>query len=122
MVPSGHLGVILFFVLSGFLITYLIVKELEAKTFSFKKFYHRRILRIWPLYYLILLISYILFEPSFSIKGLLLCLSIFPNVAHAIGEGWQSSPQIWSIGVEEQFYLIWPFFIYLIPQKRIILV
>jgi peptidoglycan/LPS O-acetylase OafA/YrhL len=122
MVPSGHLGVILFFVLSGFLITYLIVKELESKSFSFKKFYLRRILRIWPLYYLILIISYISFEPSISIRGLLLSLSIFPNVANAIGEGWQTSPQIWSIGVEEQFYLVWPFIIYLVPQKKIIMV
>ena len=54
----GPLGVILFFVLSGFLITYLLlVEEKQTKTISIKSFYMRRILRIWPLYYLIILLN-----------------------------------------------------------------
>ena len=109
VVPSGHIGVILFFVLSGFLISFLLMKELEInQKISFRNFYMRRILRIWPLYYLIIILSFLLIESSNSTMSYLLCLTIFPNVAHAIGEGWASSPQIWSIGVEEQFYLIWP--------------
>lgn len=122
--PSGHIAVILFFVLSGFLITYLLVKEIETnKEISFKKFYMRRILRIWPLYYLIIILSYLLMYESQSIRSIFLCLTIFPNVAHAIGEGWGASPQIWSIGVEEQFYLVWPILlstIFLSKAKRIL--
>ena len=57
--PNAHFSVTLFFVLSGFLITFLLVKEFQKyQTISFKDFYIRRILRIWPLYYLIILISY----------------------------------------------------------------
>ena len=54
----GRLGVVLFFVLSGFLISYLLfVEKKVTKTISVKKFYIRRILRIWPLYFLIILLA-----------------------------------------------------------------
>jgi peptidoglycan/LPS O-acetylase OafA/YrhL len=109
-VPSGHIGVVLFFVLSGFLITILLLKEKQKhSTINLKSFYLRRILRVWPLYYLVILISYLVSDFSPSATSLALCLSIFPNIAHVIGAGWVSSPQIWSIGVEEQFYAAWPF-------------
>ena len=92
-IPSGHLAVVLFFVISGFLITYLLVKERDREgKISFKKFYLRRILRIWPLYYLIILLSFLLFREDYSGRTIFLCLSIFPNVAHAFSEGWASSP------------------------------
>ncbi|MGD0712249.1 MAG: acyltransferase [Bacteroidales bacterium] len=107
--PSGHTGVVLFFVISGFLITFLLLREKDTyKKISIKKFYIRRILRIWPLYYFIIFISALLFRynPSFSVWfwGLIL----LPNITSTMGNCWQFSPQIWSIGVEEQFYLIWP--------------
>ena len=58
----GKLGVLLFFVLSGFLITYLLFKELEVtKTINVKYFYIRRILRIWPLYFFIILLAIFVF-------------------------------------------------------------
>jgi len=115
--PSGRLSVILFFVLSGFLISYLLIKEFEVtKTISFKRFYLRRILRILPLYYLVLLLSAVLISANPSSLSYFLCFTIFPNIAHAIGEGWSSSPQVWSIGVEEQFYLIWPICLYIIMR------
>ncbi len=70
-VPDGHIGVVLFFVLSGFLITFLLVEEQNKYgKINFKNFYLRRILRIWPLYYLILFLSFVLFNPD-------LCLSTF---------------------------------------------
>jgi peptidoglycan/LPS O-acetylase OafA/YrhL len=119
--PSGHIAVILFFVLSGFLITYLLVKEKEKTgRISFRKFYMRRILRIWPLYYTIILLSYWLINSEYGFKTILLCLSIFPNIAHALGSGWPSSPQIWSIGVEEQFYLFWPLVLFVLPERKVI--
>ena len=119
ILPDAHIAVILFFVISGFLITFLLLKEWDLnKRISFKKFYFRRILRIWPLYYFVILLSYILINNSQSIKSYLLCLSIFPNVAHIFGHGWFPSPQIWSIGVEEQFYLLWPLFVTLVLHKK----
>lgn len=118
--PDSHLAVILFFVLSGFLITHLLVNERDKTgDISFKSFYMRRILRIWPLYYAIILLSYLLIEANYTFKSTLLCLTIFPNIAHALDQGWPSSPQIWSIGVEEQFYLLWPLVFYVLPEKRL---
>jgi len=121
-IPSRHIAVILFFVISGFLITYLLVKEKEKNgNISFKKFYLRRILRIWPLYYIVILLSFLFFKADYTPTSAILCLTIFPNIAHAIGEGWSTSPQIWSIGVEEQFYLFWPLILAFLPVKRITL-
>lgn len=123
----GFLGVDLFFVLSGFLITFLLLKEKEFfKKISFKNFYIRRILRIWPLYYLIVILSLFIL-PKFSIfhingsffefqntseafKIILLFIFILPNVLYLM-KPIAFSAQTWSIGVEEQFYLIWPFIV-----------
>ena len=120
--PDEHLAVMLFFILSGFLITYLLMKEQEnTGAISFKKFYLRRIFRIWPVYYFVIILSQVLFNPQHQLKTIVLCLGIFPNVASALDVEWTASPQIWSIGVEEQFYLFWPLIIYLIPKKRMVL-
>ena len=118
--PDGHLGVILFFVISGFLISYLLFEEKKKfGTIHLKQFYMRRILRIWPLYYLTLLLSWFFFTASYDTLGSIFTWTIFPNVAHAIGESWPNSPQVWSIGVEEQFYLIWPALILFMRKKWI---
>jgi len=121
---AGPLGVVCFFVLSGFLITYLLLRERESTGFiSIRKFYLRRILRIWPLYYLLILLGFFILphwewfdvpvqreflEPVFW-EQLLLALFMLPNLAFSM---FITPPpnvgQIWSIGVEEQFYLIWP--------------
>lgn len=117
--PNAHYSVTLFFVLSGFLITYLLTKEKEKyQTIFFKKFYIRRILRIWPLYYLVLILSYVLISSNVSYRTILLCSTFFSNIPPALKSGWEGSPQVWSIGVEEQFYLFWPLFIYFIPNRR----
>jgi len=118
----GKLGVVLFFVLSGFLITYLLLSEKKSdKSINIKAFYIRRILRIWPLYFLIFLISFFIIpniglfdigawsdklSNNFSIK-FLLYLIFLPNVALAIFPPIPYASQLWSIGVEEYFYLIW---------------
>lgn len=105
----GGLAVMLFFVLSGFLITTLLLRQKESTSkINLKNFYWKRILRIWPLYFIILISSALIFNYSPSWITLTLCSTIFPNVAHTLGYGWSVSPQIWSIGVEEQFYLLWP--------------
>ncbi len=121
---AGPHGVVFFFVLSGFLITYLLLVEKEVSgSVSVKKFYVRRILRIWPLYYLIVALGFfvlphlswwdipkqeVFFMQHFTIN--LVCyLFLFPNLAVSIYD--RAVPNIgqaWSIGVEEQFYIIWP--------------
>lgn len=117
--PDGHLSVILFFVISGFLITYLLLAEQEKSGgINLKNFYMRRVLRIWPLYYLVLFLSYIIFNPDYSFIRILLPALIFPNVAYALQETWDISPQIWSIGVEEQFYIVWPLIFIFISRKK----
>ncbi len=122
----GGLGVYFFFVLSGFLITYLLlVEKQKTNTISIKKFYWRRILRIWPLYYLIVLIGFFLLprfelfhisylQPSFNENfsaNLLLYLIILPNLAFSMFSAVPNIGQTWSIGVEEQFYIAWPWVI-----------
>jgi peptidoglycan/LPS O-acetylase OafA/YrhL len=122
----GDKAVTLFFVLSGFLITYLLLKEKrKTQTISIKDFYIRRILRIWPLYYLIVVLALFIL-PQFSFfqwpqwseylqydfgKKCLLFLLILPNVNQVIYPAIPFGNQLWSIGVEEQFYLFWPLII-----------
>jgi len=132
---SGHLGVILFFVLSGFLITYLLLVEKgKYGKVSVKKFYTRRILRIWPLYFLILLIvfllfpliskdpgSYAFFNSNNIIPSLILYVFFLPNLAYQLGIWAPMGAHLWSIGVEEQFYLIWPFMVNYV-RKKILLI
>ncbi len=109
MYTNGHMGVILFFALSGFLITLLLLNERSKYArISLRNFYLRRIFRVWPLYYFVLLVSALALGYTPTFITLLLVMTIFPNVAHAVETGWDASPQIWSIGVEEQFYLVWP--------------
>lgn len=118
--PDGHIAVILFFVISGFIITTILIKEKNTHgRVKVKYFYFRRILRIWPVYYLVLLISFLFFKVVYSNQTLILSLTNFPNIAHALNDGWPTSPQIWSIGVEEQFYLFWPLLLNSIPTKKL---
>ncbi len=122
----GSLGVFFFFVLSGFLITYLLLVEKEKfRTIIVRHFYIRRILRIWPLYYLILALGFFVlphfqqlripylqqaFEESF-VPNLLLYIIILPNLAFSLFMAVPHIGQLWSIGVEEQFYIFWPLII-----------
>lgn len=120
---SGRLGVTLFFVLSGFLISYLLLTEKKiSQTVSINKFYSRRILRIWPLYYLLVIITFLLVPavafftvpkygelmPQNFWYTLSLYVFLLPQVALSIFPPVPFAEPLWSIGVEEQFYLIWP--------------
>ena len=119
----GKQGVNIFFVLSGFLITYLILEELKKTKFlDIKKFYIRRVLRIWPLYFLILILGYFVFPNSFYptyfpnptesylTEKLLLNVFFLPNLVLYCFGSYFATGVLWSVGVEEQFYLIWPWF------------
>ena len=114
---NGSRAVDFFFVLSGFLITSLLLQEHRSTgTISVKKFYIRRILRIWPLYYLVICIAFAIFpflsavfdlsaDPGLGWPQLLLFLFMLPNTTFMFGPQVLLSP-LWSIGVEEQFYLL----------------
>ena len=133
----GPLGVVLFFVLSGFLISYLLFAEKEVTgTISIKDFYIRRMLRIWPLYFLIVLAAFFVFPfvpilalPNFpqsvvwqNLFAKLALYAVFlPNVVlHMLGLIPYAS-QVWSIGAEEQFYLIWPGLNKLVKNKWLLM-
>jgi peptidoglycan/LPS O-acetylase OafA/YrhL len=119
----GVIGVSFFFVLSGFLITYLMLEEQEnTSLFSVKNFYIRRVLRIWPLYFLILFFGFFIlpnytylqyFSDNFKLfftENLICYLLILPNVSSSFFSSVPLIGQLWSIGIEEQFYLFWPLF------------
>ena len=122
----GGMGVYFFFVLSGFLITYLLLVEKDKYgQIAIKQFYIRRILRIWPLYYLIILLGFFVL-PRFNIfhisyledsfyknfgANLLLYILILPNLAFSLFPAVPNIGQLWSIGVEEQFYIMWPWLV-----------
>jgi peptidoglycan/LPS O-acetylase OafA/YrhL len=120
----GPLGVVLFFVLSGFLITYLLLlEERRESRISVRRFYIRRILRIWPLYYLVVTLSLFVLpridalqpfagvpDPHFAVKAMMM-LGFLPNVALVLYTAVPFISQAWSIGSEEQFYLVWPWII-----------
>ena len=111
---SAQHGVNLFFVLSGFFITYLLLDErMVTGTINIGNFYIRRVLRILPLYYWVTLLGLVIFPILFGSNypltnlphsRLLLAFALLPNFASL------SAPMIhlWSIGVEEQFYALWP--------------
>jgi peptidoglycan/LPS O-acetylase OafA/YrhL len=120
----GQTGVSLFFVLSGYLITFLLLVERQsAGTIDIKKFLIRRALRIWPLYFLILILGFFLVPrlTFFDVPGqtehlgrhfllkLLLFLVFQPNLALIAFAPIPYASQSWSIGIEEQFYVAWPF-------------
>ncbi len=128
---NGNLGVNIFFVLSGFLITFLLLKEKEFQnTISLKKFYLRRILRIWPLFYLCVFLGFIVFPfLKYRMVPSPFELSDFWSYLFFIGNFnfikiWPSPPDalnllvLWSVAIEEQFYFTWPIIIKYFSKKN----
>lgn len=124
---DGDIGVSFFFVLSGFLITYLLLVENElSQNINVIKFYIRRVLRIWPLYYAVLFFGFIIFPilkqqlgqvPNETANSLL-CLTFLNNFDRMIHIPDASVISVlWSVAIEEQFYLIWPILFYFTPKK-----
>ena len=123
---SSYIGVNLFFVLSGFLITGILLDTLHVPHF-FKTFYARRTLRIFPLYYGSLLFLLLLTGPlHFTWSGWqYYYLTYTANLAAL----WHNRPLIlghfninhfWSLQVEEQFYLLWPFIVFRLKRPKTI--
>ncbi|MFT3932628.1 MAG: acyltransferase [Chitinophagaceae bacterium] len=115
---NGQLGVNIFFVISGFLITSLLMRE-KAYTggISLRKFYGRRAIRIFPAYYFLLLVYFILQLLGFihlSGQNWFSCLTytrqFFPDSSY-------ETSHLWSMSVEEVFYLIWPLLFMLLAKR-----
>lgn len=119
--PLQH-GVSLFFVLSGFVITRILLNTKKEKNY-FSHFYHRRILRIFPLYYLYLLVTYYIYPfiagteiPPF-VKQLPYFLFL-QNLSWLTGlRAVGPTGHYWTLAVEEHFYLIWPLLVWVLPTK-----
>ncbi|MEQ1554334.1 MAG: acyltransferase [Ferruginibacter sp.] len=127
---SPGIGVHFFFVLSGFLISYLLLTELNNYSkINITAFYMRRVLRIWPVYFLVIIISlllsfinkpfYSLHDANFWQIGLFLTNFNLANSNILWQVGISSLPitVLWSVAVEEQFYLILPLLIYFFSKK-----
>lgn len=124
--PGGYIGVDIFFVISGFLITSLIIKEVEQDKFSFIQFYERRIRRILPastvMIFLTVVMGWFLLLPSDFIglgKSVVSQAFFSSNIyfwrnTNYFAEAAELQPllHMWSLAVEEQFYMIMPFLIY----------
>lgn len=116
---DGGVAVTFFFVLSGFLITYLLLKEnRQTGTISIKRFYLKRVLRIWPLYFLLVVLGTLLLPKAIDLFGL---NYVMP---YTFGQSWyyfvfflpglvtyyfghHLLEPLWSIGIEEVFYMLW---------------
>ena len=119
--PIADIGVILFFVLSGFLITRILLREKNNGPTGrlIRQFFIRRILRIFPLYYAVLLVIWLLDLPDIR-SDLPWFVSYLPNIFYYKLQAWKGLySHFWTLGVEEQFYLIWPFLILYVPRKRL---
>ena len=123
----GWLGVDLFFVLSGYLITDILIKTLHEPNFL-RNFYVRRTLRIFPLYYLTLIIFLAVFPIlqvhveglSYFLKNQFWLWAYLQNWLFIIKPPGNNLllTHLWSLAVEEQFYLIWPFIILAIKKEK----
>jgi len=127
ILPGGFLGVDVFFVISGYLISGIILRESHLGTFSFAHFYARRVKRIFPALFVVLFISsfiavflltpetYVNYMKSARYASAQLANLFFAQNVGYFEEGFSGQPLLhtWSLGVEEQFYLVWPLLIYL---------
>jgi len=124
--PGGFTGVDVFFVISGFLISRIILEGLNKGTFSFAEFYGRRIRRIFPALILVLVASYVfgwftllaleyaqLGKHIAAGAGFVANLALWSETDYFDNSA-DTKPllHLWSLGIEEQFYLIWPLFLW----------
>jgi peptidoglycan/LPS O-acetylase OafA/YrhL len=132
-IPGGFIGVDIFFVISGYLISTIIVQNLGAGTFSFATFYQRRIKRIFPALLAVLL-------GCFVFGSLVLTTEEYQDLARQIAAGagfysnflfWAQSGyfdsdssmkpllHLWSLSIEEQFYIVWPLLLWMLGKRNI---
>jgi len=120
VLSHGWLGVDLFFVLSGFLITGILLATKSRGTGSyFKRFYVRRAARILPIYFVVLLALFVAMrgaDPAFFAFCALLSANLASGFNVHVPD---AAGPYWSLAVEEQFYLIWPWLVLWLPAERL---
>jgi peptidoglycan/LPS O-acetylase OafA/YrhL len=130
--PGGFVGVDIFFVISGFLITGILTRELDQRRFSLRAFYERRIRRIFPALIVVLFATLVLgwlwMLPAAYAQlsaDVFASAAFFANIALLLQSGYfdvasASKPllHLWSLGIEEQFYLAWPLILMLAARTR----
>ena len=136
VMPGGFVGVDVFFVISGFLITGLIARELEQQRFSLLTFYARRIRRIFPALLVVLAVSLVLgwlflLPAPYAQLGIdtFASAAFLANITLMLQSGYfdiasASKPllHLWSLGIEEQFYLAWPLVLMLAARMKLSIV
>ena len=133
LIPGGFIGVDIFFVISGFLITSILARELEHGKFTFARFYARRIKRIFPALVLVMAAClafawFALFPDELKQLGLHLAggagfvsnLVLWQEVGY-FDRGADTKPllHLWSLAIEEQFYIVWPVVLLLASRLRL---
>ena len=133
LVPGGFTGVDIFFVISGYLITSIIYIDLKSGRFSLKEFYIRRLRRIQPVLWVVVGVTFafgfIILLPSDlvflanSIRSILRLTSnfFFAQEVDYFNPAAEEYPLLhtWSLAIEEQYYLIWPFFLLILLKSRL---
>jgi peptidoglycan/LPS O-acetylase OafA/YrhL len=130
-VPGGFIGVDVFFVISGYLITNILLRSLQNGAFSIAGFYGRRVRRIFPALVVILAASFmlgwaVLMPVEFKQLGKqIVAAALFvPNFLFWSQAGYFDNPlakpllHLWSLGIEEQFYIVWPMLLWFIWTRR----
>lgn len=133
LLPGGFIGVDLFFVISGFLISTIIFKSLEIGTFSFLDFYKRRVKRIFPALSLVLIASFVcgwfvLLPADYKQLGKHMAAgaAFVSNFAFWSESGYFESGSklkpllhLWSLGIEEQYYIFWPLIAWFLWKRQV---
>lgn len=136
IIPGGFIGVDVFFVISGYLITRIIVEEITEQRFSLVHFYVRRIRRIFPALIIVLLSTMgigtvLLYNAEFvslgtqilAGSGFVSNIILYQQVDY-FGDLATNQPllHLWSLGIEEQFYIFWPILIWLVAKQPRLLI
>lgn len=129
----GHHAVSFFFVLSGFLLTYLMLSEYrQTGGIDIPKFFMRRILRVWPLYFLVIAIAYLVIRPflmpswavgnaKLDVCDVACFIGMIPNLVIAQTHVVHGAAQTWFVGVEQQFCLFWPLLFLLFRRNPLVM-
>ncbi|HEY2822504.1 MAG TPA: acyltransferase [Candidatus Acidoferrum sp.] len=127
----GWMGVDLFFVLSGFLISGILLDTKESPNY-FKNFYARRILRIWPLYYCLLAFMFLVLPRVSAAEGVTIFAKSSPWWAYPLflqnfllplsTDAAGPLGVTWSLAIEEQFYLVWPIIVRFLSRRQVAIV
>jgi peptidoglycan/LPS O-acetylase OafA/YrhL len=132
-VPGGFIGVDIFFVISGYLISKIIINDLDKNRFSILNFYNRRIRRIFPALIALLLAVlaagwFCMFRPEFALSGRHVVAStlfsenllLWSEASYFdVSSELKPTLHLWSLAIEEQFYILWPLILYVTHRWRV---